>query len=144
MSKTFIRKKKYIKISSHKLTPWLEKIKKKSYKQVLMLLKTFPIKISRIIWLCLSSTISVAKNDFGIKKRDLIILDAYATQGPMLKRVQPHAKGKAAEIKKRYSHLTLKISNNKKRLLRSSNNQATLLKFLKTLVTSPSIKSKFY
>jgi large subunit ribosomal protein L22 len=42
---------------------------------------------------------------------ELKIVEAYAHQGPTLRRVQPHAKGRAYPILKRSSHLTVVLSD---------------------------------
>ena len=42
-----------------------------------------------------------------LDKNKLYVAECYATQGPTLKRIQPHAQGRAFKILKRTSHITL-------------------------------------
>ena len=42
-----------------------------------------------------------------LNRDELFVADAYATQGPTLKRIMPRAQGRANRIKKRTSHITL-------------------------------------
>lgn len=42
---------------------------------------------------------------------DLKVVEAYADQGPTLKRIQPRARGRAYSIMKRSSHITVVLSD---------------------------------
>ena len=42
-----------------------------------------------------------------LNKADLVVSEAFADGGPILKRFQPVSKGRAHEIKKRTSHITV-------------------------------------
>jgi len=41
---------------------------------------------------------------------DLIVIEAYADEGPTLKRFRPRAQGRAYRIRKRTSHITIAVS----------------------------------
>ena len=43
----------------------------------------------------------------NISKSDLFVAEAFADQGPTLKRIMPRAKGRAYRILKRTSHITV-------------------------------------
>ena len=103
---------KYLRISPTKISPILGKIRGRSYKDALEILKYTPQKAGIFIWQTLYSAASNAINKYGGSKEDLIITEAYANQGPMLKRMQPRAKGRAFKIQKRISHLTIRLSKN--------------------------------
>ena len=49
----------------------------------------------------------------NVDKENLYITDAYVDQGPTMKRFRPRAMGRATPIRKRSSHLTITISDNK-------------------------------
>ena len=51
--------------------------------------------------------IANAENNHDMDKNKLYVAECYATQGPTLKRIQPHAQGRAFKILKRTSHITL-------------------------------------
>ena len=42
-------------------------------------------------------------------KKKLYVADIFANQGPTLKRIRPAAKGSAVRIRKRTSHVTIKL-----------------------------------
>ena len=55
----------------------------------------------------LNSAIANAVNNFSLDKNNLFIKIAFADQGPAIKRWRPRAHGRAAQIKKLTSHITL-------------------------------------
>ena len=48
-----------------------------------------------------------AENNLELSKDTLYVAEAYANQGPTLKRFQPRARGRAMQILKRSSHITV-------------------------------------
>jgi large subunit ribosomal protein L22 len=40
----------------------------------------------------------------------LVIFEAFANKGPIMKRMQPRARGKAYRIEKKFSHLTISVT----------------------------------
>ena len=52
----------------------------------------------------LKSAIANAENNFDLDVEDLYVSEAYANEGPTLKRFRPRAKGSASPINKRTSH----------------------------------------
>lgn len=102
---------KYIRISPTKINVILELVRGKSYKEALVTLKCLPQKAGVIVWQTLYSAVSNAANNFGLEKENLIILRAYVNQGPILKRMQPRAKGRAFKIQKKISHLTICVTD---------------------------------
>lgn len=94
-------------IAPTKLNIILAKIRGKNYKGALEIFKNTPQKAGRIIWSTLHSAVSNAVNNFGFEKNDIYISQAFANQGTMLKRMQPRAKGKAYEIQRKLSHVTI-------------------------------------
>jgi large subunit ribosomal protein L22 len=55
----------------------------------------------------LNSGIAAAEHDFHCSKKNLIIKEILVNQGPTLKRWRPRAFGRAAEIRKRTSHIVM-------------------------------------
>ena len=101
---------KYIRISTSKVDLIIKKIRGKSYKEALQILKYLPQKAGAIVWQTLYSAVSNATNNFDLEKDKLIISEAYVNQGPILKRMRPRAKGRAFGIQKKMAHLTIKVS----------------------------------
>ena len=101
---------KYIRISPTKINIIISKIRGKSYKEALQILKYLPQKSGAIVWQTLYSAVSNATNNFDLEKEKLIITEAYVNQGPILKRVRPRAQGRAFAIQKKMSHITIKVA----------------------------------
>lgn len=55
----------------------------------------------------LNSAIANAEKNFKLDKDSLVIKSIIVNQGPVLKRWQPHAHGRATEIRKRMSHIEI-------------------------------------
>nr|AIM52722.1 hypothetical protein [Ochromonas sp. CCMP1393] len=101
---------KYIRISPTKVNIILGQIRGKSYKEALQILKYLPQKAGAIVWQTLYSAVSNATNNFDFEKEKLFISEAYVNKGPILKRMQPRAKGRAFKIQKKISHITICVS----------------------------------
>lgn len=101
---------KYIRISPAKIDAIIVKIRGKSYKEALEILKYLPQKSSSIVWQTLYSAVSNAANNFDLSKDQLFIKEAFVNQGPILKRMRPRAQGRAFLILKKMSHVTIRVS----------------------------------
>ena len=55
----------------------------------------------------LKSAIANAENNFNMDVSRLVVSEAHVAPGPVLKRIQPRAQGRAYRINKRTSHITL-------------------------------------
>jgi large subunit ribosomal protein L22 len=58
----------------------------------------------------LKSAIANAENNFSLDPQTLVISHAYVDEGPMLKRFRPRAQGRASQILKRTSHITVVVA----------------------------------
>lgn len=63
----------------------------------------------------LESAIANAENNDGADIDELSVKEIYVDQGPMLKRMQPRAKGRGARILKRTSHITITVEENEQK-----------------------------
>ena len=101
---------KYIRISPTKVDLVISKIRGKTYKEALQILKYLPQKSGAIVWQTLYSAVSNAENNFDLEKEKLVITEAFVNQGSILRRMQPRARGKAYQIQKKISHITIRVS----------------------------------
>jgi large subunit ribosomal protein L22 len=60
----------------------------------------------------LESAIANAENNDGADIDELKVKEVFVDQGPMLKRMQPRAKGRGCRILKRTSHITITVADN--------------------------------
>jgi large subunit ribosomal protein L22 len=59
----------------------------------------------------LKSAVANAEHNFALDVDDLVVAEAYADEGPTLKRYRPRARGRATRIRKRTSHITIVVSD---------------------------------
>ena len=83
--------------------------RKKKVDKALSIVKFTPKASSEVIEKLLKSAIANAENNHGMNRGNLIVSEIYANQGPTLKRIRPAAKGSAVRIRKRTSHITIKL-----------------------------------
>jgi large subunit ribosomal protein L22 len=100
---------KYARISSRKVKIVADLIRGKQVDEALAIVKFTPKASSEVIEKLLKSAIANAENNHDMKHDKLYISEIYANQGPTLKRIRPAAKGSAVRIRKRTSHITIKL-----------------------------------
>ena len=71
-----------------------------------------PYKVRRALALIRGKSVNEAaaanaEHNFGMDRGDLVVSEAFADQGPTLKRMNPVSKGRAHSILKRTSHITV-------------------------------------
>lgn len=98
---------KHARISSRKIKIVLDLIKDKGIDEAIGIVKYTPKAASEILLKLLKSAEANASNNNGLNRDGLYVAEAYATQGPTLKRLMPRAQGRANRIRKRTSHVTL-------------------------------------
>jgi large subunit ribosomal protein L22 len=59
----------------------------------------------------LRSAVANAEHNHALDPEELVIAEAYADEGPTLKRWRPRARGRATRINKRTSHITIVVSD---------------------------------
>jgi large subunit ribosomal protein L22 len=98
---------RYIRMSSTKLGQVAGLIRGKSVAQAEAILKNTQKAASPVMEKVLNSAIANAENNQGLLRDDLYVAEAYADQGPTLKRMRPRAQGRGYRIRKRTSHVTV-------------------------------------
>jgi len=59
----------------------------------------------------LESAVANAEHNFALDGDELHIAEAFANEGPTLKRYRPRARGRATKIRKRTSHITIVVAD---------------------------------
>ena len=98
---------KHIRMSPYKIRRVLDQIRGRSYQEALMILEFLPYSASGPIWQIIHSAAANAKHNYGLDKKNLIIDEAFANEGPKLKRICPRAQGRAYKILKPTCHITI-------------------------------------
>ena len=104
---------RFARISSRKVKIVADLIRGKKVDEALAIVKFTPKASSKTIEKLLLSAIANAENNHGMNRGNLIVSEIYANQGPTLKRIRPAAKGSAVRIRKRTSHVTIKLTEAK-------------------------------
>ena len=94
-------------ISDRKARIILEQIKGKGVAQAAAILQFNPRYGADLVGKVLKSAVANAEENHALDSAELYVQEVFADQGPTLKRIQPRAKGRAYQIKKRSSHITV-------------------------------------
>ncbi len=100
----------YARISVQKAAFVLDAIRGKDVETAQAILAYSPRYASSVIDKLLKSAIANAENNNNMDKEKLYVEECYATQGPIMKRIQPRAQGRAYRIEKRMSHITIVLN----------------------------------
>ena len=98
---------RHIRMSPYKVRRALALIRGKSVNEAAAILEYATIISAEPVKKVLLSAAANAEHNFGMDRGDLIVAEAYADQGPTLKRMNPVSKGRAHAILKRTSHITV-------------------------------------
>jgi large subunit ribosomal protein L22 len=66
--------------------------------------------VAKDVELVLRSAVANAEANHGLIGDELIVVAAYADEGPTIKRWRPRARGRVASIKKRTCHITVRLA----------------------------------
>ena len=107
---------KNVRSSTKKLNPILKSIVGKKVDIAIRNLSFSDKRISKDIKKTISSAIANAENNYQYDIDKLIIKEAYCGKQIVMKRFRARAKGRAAEIMKPYSNLTIILTEQSKQL----------------------------
>ena len=97
----------YARIPVQKACFVMDAIRGKDVETALAILEYNPRYASSVIYKLLSSAVANAENNKGMNRTNLYVAECTASNGPIMKRIQPRAQGRAYRINKRMSHLTV-------------------------------------
>ena len=98
---------RHIRMSPYKVRRALALIRGKSVNEAAAILEYANIISAEPVKKVLLSAAANAEHNFGMDRGDLVVAEAFADQGPTLKRMQPVSKGRGHSILKRTSHITV-------------------------------------
>lgn len=104
---------KYVRVSPRKAQMSMDLIRGKNAVEAEAILKFTPNKGCEEVIKVLRSAMANAENNLNLAREELIVTQAYANQGPSMKRIKPRARGSADRIVKRTAHLTVAVGNGK-------------------------------
>ena len=104
---------RYVRVSPRKARVVVDLVRGKSVSEALAILKYAPQGAAKPVAKVVASAAANAENNFGLDPRTLVVSEAYANEGPTMRRFQPRAQGRAFQIRKRTSHITVVVESQK-------------------------------
>lgn len=97
----------YVRISPRKVQIVLDLIRNQPAEKAMAILKFTPKAATEPLMKLLKSAMANAENNYNMDLTRLYVSECHVAPGPILKRIQPRAQGRAFRINKRTSHITL-------------------------------------
>jgi large subunit ribosomal protein L22 len=104
-----------VRIAPRKVRLVLDTVRGKSVNEAYAILEYLPNIGTEPVGKVLKSAVANAENNFALNRADLVVAEAYANEGPTMKRFRPRAKGSASRINKRTSHITIVVAESDKK-----------------------------
>lgn len=104
-----IAKLNYLRIAPRKVRLVINLIQGKTDEEAQSILNFTTKKAAKVFLKLLKSAIANAKNNFQLEESNLYISKITVNEGPKYKRYFPRARGKADEIQKKTSHITIAL-----------------------------------
>jgi len=101
---------RYVRTSARKARMVCGHLRGKSVQEARAILAFTPRDVARDWSKLLESAVANAESNHELLEDDLIVREAYADEGPTIKRFRPRAMGRATPIRKRTSHLTITLT----------------------------------
>lgn len=101
---------RYVRTSARKARMVCGHLRGKSVQEARAILAFTPREVARDWSKLLESAVANAESNHELLEDDLIVREAYADEGPTIKRFRPRAMGRASPIRKRTSHLTITLT----------------------------------
>ena len=101
---------RYVRTSARKARMVCGHLRGKSVEEARAILAFTPRDVARDWSKLLESAVANAENNHELLEDDLVVREAYADEGPTIKRFRPRAMGRATPIRKRTSHLTITLT----------------------------------
>ncbi len=96
---------RHVRISPQKARPVIDLVRGKSVDEALAILQHTPRRAAGLIAKVINSAAANAVNNFDMDEDELFIAECYINEGATLRRFRPRARGMAAPIQKRTSHI---------------------------------------
>ena len=103
-------KARYVRIAPRKLRLVMDMVRGKPVEEALTTLGLVRKGASPVLAKVIKSALANAENNHGMNTDGLFIKEAFVDEGPTLKRFMPRAMGRATQIRKRTSHITVVLS----------------------------------
>ncbi len=110
MSQIVYAKAKYVRSTARKTRLVIDEIRRKNALATSELLKFTTKRAAQLIRKVLDSAVANAVNNYGMAKKDLVIVEAYVNEAPTFKRGRAVSRGRYHQILKRNAHIIIGVS----------------------------------
>ena len=104
---------KSVRIAPRKVRLVIDLVRGKSVGEAIGILRNTQRGASPEVEKVLNSAIANAEHNYEMDPDNLVISEAFVNEGTTLKRFRPRAMGRASQINKRTSHITVVVSEKK-------------------------------
>ncbi len=101
---------KTVRIAPRKVRLVLDLIRGKEVGEAMSILQLTNKRASPVVEKLIKSAAANAEHNYDMDVDHLIVSEAFADEGPTLKRFRPRAQGRATKINKRTSHVTIVVA----------------------------------
>lgn len=99
-----------VRIAPRKVRLVLDLVRGKDVGEAVALLKLTNKRAASVVEKLVLSAVANAEHNYDMDTDNLVVSEIYANEGPTLKRFRPRAQGRATQILKRTSHITVVVS----------------------------------
>ncbi|MBY0526726.1 MAG: 50S ribosomal protein L22 [Gemmataceae bacterium] len=107
----YTAKHRFSDMSARKVRPFATLVRGRPVDEALEMLRFLPNKSARLLEQVIKSAVGNAEDKGARHIEDLVVIEACVDGGPMMKRIMPRARGTAYVIKRRLSHIRVKLSD---------------------------------
>jgi large subunit ribosomal protein L22 len=104
---------RHIRISPRKVRQVVDLIRGKKVSDALAILQFTPKGATEPVTKVLQSAVANAEHNYEMDADTLFVKEIFVDQGATLKRIKPRAMGRADQIRKRTSHITVVVGEKK-------------------------------
>ena len=102
-----------VRIAPRKVRLVVDLIRGKQVGEAVAILKLTPKAASPVVEKLLNSAMANAEHNYEMDINNLVVSQVFVDEGPTMKRFRPRAQGRASQINKRTSHITIILSEKK-------------------------------
>lgn len=98
-----------VRIAPRKVRLVVDLIRGKQVGEAIATLRLTPKAASPVVEKLLNSAIANAEHNYDMDINNLVVSEVFVDEGPTMKRFRPRAQGRASQINKRTSHITIVV-----------------------------------
>ncbi len=106
---------KYIRQSPYKVRRVLDLVRGLPVEEAEQVLVHVNRRAAEPVIKVLRSAVANAEHNHSLDSGSLVVAEAFADEGPTLRRFRPRARGRATRVRKRTSHITIVVADEKRR-----------------------------